>query len=190
MALRKPFYGDHQIIGGQYTSGGEYVLLNGDEYVGAFHVLPNGRLYTGANKSPNSEEIVEKRNDLTDSVKIYNRVRNAKIGQYVSPVPFQPSPGVRDYSLGYIQRYFVQKRNNPIYTTTEIDYVQYNTINTDNLPGINGAIWNNYTFKWWISKVTPEQATVLNNRSLDLANETLYGIRMIVNNALEYYRRY
>jgi len=188
MPVQKPYYGLHQVIAGKYTPGNEYVLENGDEYVGAFHVLPNGQVFTDTRPRPNSQELFVKRNDLSESVKLYNRVMKLKVPQYDSPVAIQPMLTSEDYERGEIQRFFVQKRNNPLTTIVEIDSVQYNAINKTNSPGLNGVIWNKALLYWKISLMPPDDAATLNRRELERSERSFPGIITFVPNALEFYR--
>lgn len=188
MPVRKPYYGLHQIISGKYTPGGEYVLENGDEYIGAYHVLPNSQIFTHAQPTINSKQLFERRLDISESVKVYNRLKKVDIGKYVSPRPYQPRPTTEDYKRGKIQRYFVQKRNSPENTNMEIDADQYNTINTDNNPGINGIIWKGSSITWYISLVSSDEAIVLNSRAADKINTILLGVKKYLTNYLEMYK--
>ena len=188
MPIRRPYYGLHQIVLGQYTPGNEYVLDDGTDYIGAYHVLPNSQLYTGARPTTDSREMFEKRVDIAEDVKRYNRLLNIRNSQYVSPISFQPRPNADDYEFGEIQRYFVQKRNNPLATIVEIDGDQFNAINVANSPGINGVLWNSTIFPWKISIISPEDAAELNRRELIKAERKFRGIGIFVRNVLEFYK--
>lgn len=188
MPVRKPYYALHQIITGKYTPGDEYVLDTGEDYIGAYHVLPNGQVFTGPRPIPTSAELFEKRNDLAPSVKLYNSILNLKVSQYDSPVAYQPMPTPSDYERGVIQRFFVQKRNNPSVTIVEIDSVQYNSINTTNSPGLNGVIWNKLLLQWKISLIPSTDAALLNRRELVFAELNFPGIGLFLPNVLEFYQ--
>lgn len=188
MSIRKPFYGEHQIIAGQYTAGNEYVYENGDDYVGTYHVFPNGQMFTGANRNVKSVQIFEKRFDISEDVKIYNRINSLDIGRYTSPVLYLPRPTHSDYRVGKFQRYFIQKRNSPLHTLMEITPEQYNTVNTKNSYGINGVIWQRGTLIWYISLLPADQISVLNEAQIDNISKVMIGIRKILSNNLEFYR--
>lgn len=151
MPLNQPYYSQHQILTGQYTPGGEFILSTGDDYIGGYHALPNGHFFTEFNPSQKSTELFLKRNDWTHDVKTYNKIKNIITNNYVQPTPYLLRPSLDDYNDGYVYRYFVQKRNNPLVTIIEIDADQHNTINTQNQPGINGIIWNSVLIKWKIA---------------------------------------
>lgn len=188
MPIRRPYYGLHQIITGQYTIGNKYVLDDGTDYIGMFHILPNSQLFTNSIPNINSVELFEKRVDIEEIVKRYNRLTDNAQSKYLSPKSFQPMPSLDDYKFGEIQRFFVQRRNNPQVTITEIDSAQYNSINTKNLEGINGTIWNRALIPWKISKIPKEDAAVINRRELIKAEKTFRYIGIFIINVLEFYR--
>lgn len=188
MAIRKPYYGLHQIIPGKYTAGNEFILADGTDYEGAYHILPTNQKFTGEIPNKKSQELFEKRSDVSELVKRYNRLMDVEVSRYVSPVPYQPSPTPDDYEIGEIQRFFVQKINNPTATITEIDGQQYNSINYNNSPGINGVLWNSLLIRWRISRIPAKDVAVLNRRTLVEAANTFTGIGLYITNVLEYYR--
>lgn len=149
--INKPFYAKHQILTGQYSSGEQFITSNGDDYIGGYHVLPNGQLFTGFSPTDKSEELYEKRFDWTKDVALYNSIKQISTTKYVQPTPYLPRPTLEEYQEGYLYRYFVQKRNNPLVTIIEIDVDQYNKINSKNQPGLNSVIWNGCLLKWKIN---------------------------------------
>lgn len=188
MPIRKPYYASHQIISGRYTPGNEYVLSDGVDYIGSYHALPNGQVFTGGIPKKDSEELFEKRIDISDTVLKYNSLKGVGISKYISPIPYQPSPNADDYSTGEIQRFFVQKRNNPLATIIEIDTNQFNSINIVNAPGINGDIWNKIMITWKISRFPVDDIAIINRRALINSENNFPGIGLYISNVLEFYR--
>jgi hypothetical protein len=188
MSIRKPYYGLHQITTGQYTSGNEFVLDDGSDYIGLYHVLPNGQVFTDPVPKLTSKQLFTKRADISEVVKRYNRIVGEDASRYVSPVAFQPMPSANDYEFGEIQRFFVQRRNNPRTTIVEIDSGQFNTINTSNLPGINGVIWNSIIIPWRISNISKEDTHIINQRELINAEQKFRYIGVYIQNTLEFYK--
>ena len=188
MSLRRPYYGLHQIVTGQYTSGNEYVLDDGSDYIGSYHILPNGQRFTYSVPKLTSVELFEKRNDITEMVKTYNNIIDQNISRYVSPKPYQPIPDGVDYEIGQIFRYFVQKRNNAKMTITEIDNEQFSSINLINAPGINANIWNSLIIPWKISKIPANDVSIINRRTLVAAEHNFPYIGIYLPNVLEFYR--
>lgn len=191
MSRTPAYYPLHSITTGQYTSGGEYVYwkpvtLDTDiEYVGLYHVLPNGEVWTGAVPSDTSQRLVEKRFEVSYDVKVYDRNRDRTINRYVSPVSVWPRPTQEDYMTGYIDRFFVQKRNQPYNTIQEIDADQYISINTTDKPGINGLIWNHVQLRWYI---TGKFASDMNQTAIHKAEKNFPGLKMYLKFPLEFWK--
>lgn len=153
MYITKPYYPLGKIQTGKYTSGNEFVLDTADqeEYIGLYHLLPNGDYWTEAVPSDNSKKLTKKRFDFSNDVKAYNKINGVTQSNYISPISYIPIPTVDDYNIGYIFRYFVQKRNNPSKTIQEINSEQYNSLNIINSPGLSITSWNYVTIKWTIA---------------------------------------
>lgn len=188
MPVSRPYYSLHQILTGQYTTGNEYVLSDGLDYIGMYHILPNEQVFTEAQPNLSSQELFVKRNDQTKEVEEYNRITSSRISQYRSPIPIQRQIESDEYMEGMIQRYFVQKRNNPVRTIMEIDGNQYNSINTSNKEGINGLLYNSIAIDWRISKIPSQDAAELNRRALVGAERKFKGIGQFLSNTLEFYK--
>jgi len=164
MAIQKPYYAKHQIVTGQYSPGGQYITENGIDYIGGYHILPTGQAFSEFSPKDNSIELFIKKFDISEDVRSYNKIQGIKNVNYIQPSPILVRPTLDDYNDGFIYRFFVQKRNNPLITTIEIDNEQYNSINTQNKPGINGVIWNSYMIKWKITGATIDEH---NQREID-----------------------
>lgn len=188
MPIKRPYYGIHQIITGQYTAGGEFVLDDGNDYIGVYHILPNGQRFTHPRPKPSSKELHEKRTDMAEDVIFYNRLTRREISRHTYPIQYQPIPTNDDYEFGQIERYFVQKRNDPRNTILEIDGQQFNQINVNNSPGINGVIWNSVIIPWRISVISREHAADLNRTALIDAEHNFVGIGAYITNVLEFYK--
>lgn len=188
MPVNRPYYALHQIVTGQYTSGNEFVLADGSDYIGGYHILPNEQVFTGAQPQITSNELYVKRTDQTEDVKQYNILTNSKTSQYVSPIPIFRIPDSDEYREGIMERYFVQKRNNPLNTIMEIDADQYNSINRDNVEGINGVMYNDLLIDWRISNIPRGDAQYHNQQTLITSEKTFRGITSFLTNPLEFYK--
>lgn len=186
--IQQPYFNLHQIITGKYSYSGEFVLKNGEIYIGAYHILPTGQRFTGFRPEPGSVELFEKRLNPTQDILRFNQINDLEINKSVPPVSFYPSPTDEDYQIGKIQRFFVQKRNSPLNTIMEIDYNQYNTINTENNPGINGVIYNKLLIEWRISRLDPTDISFLNQFEVQKAIPSFPYIQNHLTNYLELYR--
>lgn len=188
MAVRRPYFNLHQIITGEFTSGGEYVFADGTDYIGPFHILPTNQLFTGTRPESKSKEIFEKRIETTQDILRYNLNTASVSPRYETPVAISRVPTSDEYQLGEMERYFVQKRNSPLNTIIEIDGIQFNKINTRNNPGINGIIWKELLLKWKIGKIPKEDVFSWNGRLVITAENNFPGISNFLPNYLEFYR--
>lgn len=182
--IQQPYYNKHQILTGQYAQLGRFILKNGNDYVGGFHVLPNGQYFSEFSPSDKSEELFIKQFDVTEDVKVFNRVSGITNVKYINPIPYLIRPTLDDYEEGFLYRYFVQKRNNPLVTIIEIDPDQFNKINIKNQPGINGGLWNKCLIKW---KINGSYIQEFNTRELDRVTASGFvGIRGYLINLFEF----
>lgn len=186
--IQQPYYNPHQIDGGKYTSGFEYASSDGTPYSGPYHKLPNGQLFTGFRPEPTSVELFDIRFKTSDDVIRYNGIKQADVSRYITPYPYYPSPTLDDYKRGSFQRFFIQKRTSPINTIMEIDYGQFNGINTINNPGINGVIYNQLLVDWKISKIPNSDAAYINGMTIQTAEVSFPGISAYISNLLEFFR--
>jgi len=178
MAKNEPFYPSHKIESGKYTNGNEFVLddTKQHDYIGLYHILPNGDYWTESSPHEDSKKLIPKRMMVSNDVKQYNTLKNRTAGNHISPIPYYPILDPIDYELGYVMRYFVQKRNNPYVTITEIDPTQYNTLNSTNNPGISSVLWNSVEIKWTLKGVYAMQLNLQeirrgeNNGFINLSN--------------------
>ncbi len=188
MSIQVPYYNLHQIATGLYSEGNEFVLADGTDYVGMYYVIPTGQRFSGPRPERTSRELFVKRINQTNDSLIYNKINDVGFPNYISPVAIEPIPSENDYNRGFMQRFFVQKRNSPLNTILEIDSPQYNKINTTNRPGINGVIWNKLRFDWKISKMPSADTAYLNQLILVRSEQDFPHIGKYVTNLLEFYR--
>lgn len=188
MPISNPYYNLHQLTLGQYTDGNEFVTDDGADYIGLYHIIPTGKRFSGARPEPTSVELLVKRLLQTNDSKVYNKITNSDYPNYVNPILLTPNPSTDDFKVGQIERYFVQKRNNPRTTIIEINSNQFNKINTTNKPGINGIIWNKLLINWKISKIPIDDAKFINYLTLVKAENKFPYISQYLTNTLEYYK--
>lgn len=187
MTVKVPYYNLHQIITGRYTSGNDFVLPDGTDYIGEYHIIPTLQKFTGSRPMPDSVELFEKRISISADTLKYNQIRDIDSTQYVMPILYYPIISIDDYKRGIIERYFVQKRNNPTNTILEIDGQQYNSINTRGKPGINGVIWNKIMILWRISRIPETDIAYLNRETLIRSKPTFPGLGTYITNITEFY---
>ena len=188
MSIQVPYYNQHQIISGQYTEGNDFVSKDGVDYVGLYYIIPTGQRFTGSRPEPKSQELFVKRINQTSDTLIYNNLNDNSFPKYVNPVLMVSFPESDDYGRGFMERFFVQKRNSPINTIMEINSEQFNKVNTTNKPGINGVIWNKLRLNWKISKIPQQDAKTLNGLSIVKAEHNFPYISRYLTDLLEYYK--
>lgn len=188
MSTFEPYYPLHKIQTGKYTNGTEFVTddINQTDYIGLYHILPNGEYWSHSSPNADSVKLIIKRMMVSPDVKIFNTIRNSPPANYTSPIPYYPIPTSSDYELGYIMRYFLQKRNNPFATITEVDPTQYNTLNSKNRPGISSLLWNNVEIKWTIKGSYAIQLNMQEIRKSE-ANGFI-NLSNYLNNPLEFWK--
>lgn len=157
------YFSLHSIVTAQYTNGNELITSNGKDYVGMYHILPNGEMWTEEKPEKRSVILSKKQHEWSPSVVTYNSINGITANNYISPQNVQPIITMDDYKIGYIYRFFVQRRNNPYTTIHEIDNEQYSSINVQNNIGINGNTWNYIMIKWYI---TGKSASAINRRTV------------------------
>lgn len=183
----EPKYPISQIQIAKYTDGDEYILYHNHEpYIGLYHILPNGEAWT--DEVPNrgkTKLLIEKKNSFIDSEDVaqYNKINEIVSNEYISPEYYFPVITNDQYKKGFIKRYFVQKRNNPLKTIIEIDWEQYIHINNNNIKGINKIIWRGIVIIWSLDK---SRALELNKNELDKQEIKFPGIKKYLSNLLEF----
>jgi len=166
--ITKPVYTPAaKIKSSLYTEGQEYSDAETyKEYVGLYHMYPNGAVYSEASymstmSRPLMPYVIQGEDSAildTNGKDIgivginnmqYFSVTEARFHKHYPPPYFYPNPLKRDYDLGYFSRIFVQKINNNT-ELTEISLDESERINTDNSPGIDGAIYKKAVLEWTI----------------------------------------
>lgn len=121
------------------------------------------------------------------NIKTYQNIGGTILDNQVYPVYFKPFPKTKDYSLGYINRYFVQKVNDLI--ITEVNKNKYNEISS--------TVYNKLSIRWIISgpKNNVYKNKILNRigvteqnvKILNVNENKMMGIKNYLNNPLEFW---
>lgn len=106
-----PYIPKNKIITGLTTSGTEFVFKDTtDYYSGPYYKLSNGKFYTGLNQNAAvTREIIKPTDTKTTS--------GASVLNNIAQSPLFPTE--QDYKKGVFIRYFVVKRNEPIFIEIE-----------------------------------------------------------------------
>lgn len=123
----------------QLTRGGE-LFLNGKSYVGRYYSTYDGKYFSGPNPmtGPNEtlQPVSKQSNNVVNTnlpVSVQNQLQNVTtkvvdLKSNEAPKSYFPKPIQSDYDLGYIDRYFLKKKNDRGYIM-EISPIEYVNIN-------------------------------------------------------------
>ena len=115
------------------------------------------------------------------SVDIYTSLKtNIKVVETGFPT-FEAQPNEQDYKIGYIYRYFVIKRNQPFGVISEINKELYDKFTSS-------SFYLAVKLRWKIAGGNKFEVEQLNQRSINLAQETMSNIDTYVKNLTKFYR--
>lgn len=159
---------DSEIQKGLYTSGGELMDYYNNEYVGAYHLyIGTGEIFSENDYIPNksiplkplirelSNKTIKEYLDTNSGTRIFGGAEygvNTKIytpGKYISPTSHYPNVTEEDYNRGYIDRFFIKKRNDRGNNVFEINDITYKSI-SKNGP-VDGNLYIGIQLPWKIS---------------------------------------
>ena len=121
------------------------------------------------------------------NIKTYQNIGGTILDNQVYPVYFKPFPKTKDYSIGYINRYFVQKIND--LTITEVNKNKYNEISS--------TVYNKLSIRWIISgpknnvyknkMLDRTGVTEQNIKTLNVSEYKMKGLKTYLKNPLEFW---
>lgn len=91
-----------------------------------------------------------------------------------------PLPVENDYKVGYIQRYFIQKRNDEASYIYEVTKQYYNDI-------IRNPFFKGVTLKWKISG-NREEVREMNRKSVSYTSKNMKPLSLYLPNYLQFHR--
>jgi hypothetical protein len=104
----------------------------------------------------------------------YAQITGQQFNNHTAPAYHYPRPTVDDYRAGFIDRYFVQKINEPDFIR-EISQNSFKRINGNNRPGINVKLYRYLQIKWLIvGDIATIEST--NKRIVQLMDPMMPGI--------------
>lgn len=178
------FYIQSQIITGLYTNGGSWQLASGAEYIGPYHHYINdnstytlSRFYKG--KSKQLFPLI-----LNPNINEYNRAAKTTAKLWAIPKYYIPYITGDHIAQGWVPRYFVQVRNNPITTVIEIDETQFNNIGAP-VTGIDDSRYKSMELRWRITGTATEIANS-NRRQLVINAQSFPGLDTYLTNLVEF----
>jgi hypothetical protein len=174
-----PYIPKNKIITDLTTSGTEFVYKDTtDYYSGPYYKLYNGKFYSGQNQNSfGTKEIVRP----TDEKSSLNTVVLNDIAQ--SPL----FPTEQDYKKGVFTRYFIVKRNEPVFIEIEKKiYDKYNQRNSQ----VSWQLYNHISLFWELVGDMNKVAQINKNMTtLVEQKEQAFGLGLYLEeNWTQYYR--
>lgn len=187
----KSYYMPEEITNNLYTPGGQFQTDDGVEYKGSYHQYITNEIYTGGtwNAKYSKKLILLERITTKDS--IYFKLKKQLKTKFNTPIPYKPIISPSDYKLGYIDRYFLKKRNEQKFI--EIDESQYKSWERGT---IDSNVYDALNFRWFISgniqdiklgDVVQYGIITKNTRQIQYAHQQLPGIQTSLKDPLQYY---
>tara|TARA_Y100000310_G_C20463256_1_gene706363 strand:- start:327 stop:911 length:585 start_codon:yes stop_codon:yes gene_type:complete len=185
MAKRlKVYYPKSQITNGLITLGGQWMQEDGTEYIGPYHTYTDGNVYTGSIFNNESVKLIPYK-PQSDSDKKYKEIVNIKVDKYIAPKYYIPQPTNEDFDKGWIDRYFVFKRNEPITSIIEVDKKQYDGISYSNKKKIDNWLYDKHSVRWKITG-TAEEIKKVNRDKIFIGKFKAPGLPTYLTNLLEF----
>jgi hypothetical protein len=91
-----------------------------------------------------------------------------------------PSPTENDYKIGYIQRYFIQKRSDDSAYIYEVEKYYYTDI-------LSNSFFKGVTLKWKISGIG-EEVRQMNQKSVSYASANMKALPLYLPNHLQFHK--
>jgi hypothetical protein len=168
----------NKIITDLTTSGTEFVFKGTtDYYSGPYYKLYDGKFYTGQNQnSPGTKEIVRPNDEKSSSTTTLNNIAQSPL-----------FPTEQDYKKGVFIRYFVVKRNEPVFIEIEKKiYDKYKQRNSQ----VSWQLYNHISLFWELVGDINKVAQINKNMTtLVEQKEQVFGLGLYLEeNSIQYYR--
>jgi hypothetical protein len=201
-----PYFPKNRVTSNLYTNGGEYALkTTGREYIGPYYKLYTGYAFTGKNPQDKpTVELIPYEQASSPQADTYGNFSNKTSATYAYirkdkkatgvisnsnlPIPKYPLLTNSDYKLGEFERYFLVKRNQPLYIEIlEGDYKDC----LKNRQSFKYYLYRPFKLPW---KITGDPQEVVNtNRNIVLLtekNKELPQFSNYLTNYTEFYSLY
>jgi hypothetical protein len=112
----------------------------------------------------------------------YNRVLEGGNDEFLIPtiITFIPSPTNDDYRIGYIQRYFIQKRSDESAFIYEVEKYLYTEL-------LSNPFFKGVSLKWKISG-NREEVKEMNRKSVSYASKDTKTLKLYLPNYLQFHK--
>lgn len=167
------------------TKGGEFYTLEGSPYKGLYYVeRKTNTAYTYSDITKDRKVLVPNYVFNTENYRLKGQIK----GGYASPTPYKPTLTSYDYGIGFIDRYFIQKRTLAEKTVMEINLEQFNNISTNpSNNNISSYIYNAIGISWYISG-NIEYVINYNKKQVIDAEKTFKGILNYIQDYTEFHK--
>jgi hypothetical protein len=123
-------------------------LPDGTRYQGVYYNV-EGQYTTTPTLTPNTV-VLSIRPPFKRDTAVYDSIKGDLTSLYVPPTEYIPNITTTDITIGYIQRYFLMKRNEPG-KFVEISEIQYNKYSLSNQQAIDANVWKRFALRWSIA---------------------------------------
>jgi len=130
------------------STGLKLYLPTGEQYFGVYYTVDEQYLTT-PNRTPNTVVLSTMPIRFTQDA-TYTRIKGQLTDKFIPPKPHIPVITEEDLSRGYIQRYFVMKRNE-MGVFIEVSFDDYNKYSNSNQRGIDANIWQRFELRWLVN---------------------------------------
>ena len=159
---KKIYYPDSQITKNLFTEGKEWMYLKDwKEYRGYYHKYSNGEVFTEREWDINRSEILVPYQEKQDSYfryldikqytlfqgEKYEKIGPQKYQTYSAPRAIKRKPTDIETQDGFMERFFVYKRNERERIMFEVDKKQVQNFDKDNI-GINQYLYGYIKIPW------------------------------------------
>ena len=156
---KRIYYTKAQIKEGLKTPGGEWMYTDGTEYIGQYHTYTTGEVFSLGRYVKDKSRILIPFIDLKQKVEDnqlnidfaknfeYDTLKPDYVNPSITPPIKSEIPKDKDYSNGYMIRYFAHKRND--LQIVELNKDNYGKVGTED--GLDKVIWEKFQIKWKIS---------------------------------------
>lgn len=161
-----------------YTSGGDYTTDNKEIYIGYYYKLSNGKAYTGRNQ--NDKPNLELTPMILGGDEFYLPLPTS--------APYSPLlPTSQDYKNGEFVRYFVCRRNEPLFI--EINKDTFNKYKQKD-PTVSWRLYKPFSLFWVLTgDINQVAQTNRNVTKLTEQNEKVDGLSLYLKeNWTQYYK--
>lgn len=159
-------------------SSGDFYLLNGEPFYGQYE--KSGNKYVTS-----TGDVLISKNRL--DTEIY-RARTSMPKSGYTPEPYYINPASFDYYVGNIQRFFVQKKNNPTGTIVEVSQEHYELNGFSEKVLSAATLYRGIEIEWVISG-DAQYCANKNSKSVLDADKIFSGIKEILSDPLQFWKK-